>query len=57
MLTNQQKAHFDAFGFLAVRQLFSPDEVDTIIREFDAAMLEDRGGKPIDADTKQVVYN
>ena len=30
MLTSQQKAHFDAFGFIALRQLYSPDEVDII---------------------------
>ena len=57
MLTGQQKSHFDAFGFLAVRQLFSPDEVDIITREFDAALLEDRGGRPFDGKQKQVVIN
>jgi ectoine hydroxylase-related dioxygenase (phytanoyl-CoA dioxygenase family) len=56
MLTIQQKAHFDVFGFLAVRQLFTPDEVDTITREFDAAMLEDRDGKPFDGQKRQQVY-
>ena len=55
MLSIQQKSHFDAFGFIAVRQLFSPDEVDIITREFDAAMFEDRGGKPFDGQTRQVV--
>ena len=53
MLSIQQKSHFDAFGFIAVRQLFSPDEVDVITREFDAAMLEDRGGKPFDGQKRQ----
>ena len=57
MLTNRQKAHFDVFGFLAVRQLFSPDEVDVITREFDAAMLEHRGGKPFDGKERQSMNN
>ena len=57
MLTNQQKAHFDVFGFLVVRQLFSPDEVDVITREFDAAMLEARGGKPFAGRERQSVKN
>ena len=57
MLTSQQKAHFDAFGFIALRQLYSPDEVDIITREFDTAMLEERGGKPFDGREKCVVIN
>jgi len=57
MLTSQQKAHFDAFGFLAVRQMFSADEVDTITREFDAAMLENRDGKPFDGEKRQSMNN
>ena len=57
MLTGEQKAHFDVFGFLAVRQLFSPGELDIISREFDAAMLEDRDGKPFEGGKRQEVYN
>ena len=57
MLSIQQQAHFDAFGFIAVRQLFSSDEVDIITREFDAAMLEDRGSKPFDGKQKHVMIN
>lgn len=56
MLTSQQKAHFDVFGFLAVRHLFTPDEVDIMTREFDAAMLEDREDKPFDGQKRQEVY-
>ena len=54
MLTSQQKSHFDVFGFIVVRQLFSPDEVDVITREFEAAMLEARGGKPFDGKHQHV---
>ena len=35
-LTPQQLAHFDTFGFIVLRQLFAPDEMKEIIREFDA---------------------
>ena len=55
MLTSQQKAYFEAFGFLVVRQLFSPDEVEVITREFEAAMLEDRDGRPFDGQKSQTV--
>ena len=27
MITAEQKAHWDTFGFLVLRQLFAPDEV------------------------------
>jgi len=57
MLTSQQKAHFDVFGFIVVRQLFPPDEVAIITREFDAAMLEGRGGKPFDGKQMSGVIN
>ena len=47
MLTKQQQQHFDVFGFVVLRQLFSPDEMAIIIRDFEAAMLEDRDGKTL----------
>ena len=55
MLTKQQQQHFDVFGFVVLRQLFSPDEMAIIIRDFEAAMLEDRDGKPFDGKTRQQV--
>ena len=55
MITSEQKAHFDVFGFLVVRQLFSPEEVAVITREFEAAMLDDRDGEPFDGQKRQVV--
>ena len=55
MLTSQQEAYFEAFGFLVVRQLFSPDEVEVITREFEAAMVEDRDGRPFDGQKRQTV--
>ena len=35
MLTPGQIAHFETFGFLVLRQLFTPDEAATIKREAD----------------------
>ena len=55
MLSAAQKAHFDVFGFLVIRHLFSPEEVSVITREFEAAMLEDRDGRPFDGQTRQTV--
>ena len=57
MITSEQKAHFGVFGFLVIRQMFSPDEVTVITREFEAAMLEARGGKPFDGKEQQQVIN
>ena len=57
MLTSEQKAHFEVFGFIVVRQLFPPGEVDVLTREFDAALLDDRGGKPFDGKEKHVAIN
>ena len=55
MITSQQKAHFDTFGFLVVRQMFSPEEVTVITTAFEAAMLEDRGGRPFDGQKRQSI--
>ena len=38
MLTEQQVNHFQTFGFLIFRQLFSQDELQTINAEFEPAM-------------------
>lgn len=38
MLTQQQVFHFNTFGFLIFRQMFSPDEIKTINVEFRAAL-------------------
>ena len=46
MLTPDQKAHFEAFGFLAVRQAFSPAEVKEIIEESERLWEADRDGAP-----------
>ena len=41
MLTTQEIAHFETFGFLHLRQTFSPAEMQDIIREADELWRED----------------
>lgn len=55
MLTKQQKAYFETFGFLVFRGLYTPDEVETITAEADSVLDEDRGGKPFDGAARQAV--
>ena len=38
MLSEQQVNHFNTFGFLIFRQLFSPEEMKTINAEFEHAL-------------------
>ena len=45
MLTPHQKAHFETFGYLLVRHLFTPSEMSSIAREFDAIMDADKEGR------------
>ena len=46
MLTPGQIAHFEAFGFLVLRDLFSDAEVSAIQRDFDEVWDEAAGGEP-----------
>ena len=48
MLTQEQINHFQTFGFLTFRQLFSQDELKTINTEFEAAMTEAFRDDPFD---------
>ena len=52
MLTDEQKNLFKTFGFLVLRQVFTPQEIDQIRRESDRILLENRQGKPF-PDTKR----
>ncbi len=49
LLTPQQIAFYEAFGFLVRRQAYSPQEMQIIEREFDSLTLEARDGKPFEA--------
>jgi ectoine hydroxylase-related dioxygenase (phytanoyl-CoA dioxygenase family) len=55
MLTPQQKAHFDTFGFIVLRQAFSPDEMQQISQQFDEVLNEDRNGQPFNGEKRQAV--
>jgi len=44
MLTDGQVAHFKTFGFLVLRHLFTPEEMDIIKQESDEIFQEARGG-------------
>src|SRR5688500_8034045 len=48
LLSDKQLAFFKAFGFIVLRQLFRPEEVKTIRREFDHAMHEQYAHRPYD---------
>ena len=54
MLTPEQKAHFETFGFLQIKQAFSPEEIGAITRAFDEVLAEDRGGKPFEGKGQSV---
>jgi hypothetical protein len=56
MLGAHQKAHFETFGFLALRQVFPPDKMEAIAREHEAIMTADRQDRPFPADQRQAVY-
>jgi hypothetical protein len=40
MISPEQKAHFDTFGFLILRQAFTPDEINKITSEADIVLEE-----------------
>ena len=44
MITEEQKAHFDAFGFLMLRQRFTPQEMEEI-REATVEVVRQEGGE------------
>jgi hypothetical protein len=54
-LTSVQLAHFDSFGFVVRRSLFTPAEMEQTSRDYDDVMDEDRGGKPFSGPRRQQV--
>ena len=46
MLTPGQIAHFETFGFLVLRQLFTRDETTAIKQEATEIFQEDKEGRP-----------
>ena len=55
MITAEQRAHFETFGFLVMRQVFTPDEIAVMTREANEIMDEERGGRPFDGEKRQFV--
>ena len=45
MLTPEQIAHYETFGFLILRKIFSDSEANSIQSEFDAVWTESLGGQ------------
>ena len=55
-ITSEQKAFYDAFGFLVVRQLFSAAEMEELSRTFDAMLTAERQGAPFPGTKRQSLY-
>ena len=55
MLTPGQIAHFETFGFLVLRQLFSHEEIAIMKRESVEIFDQERGGTPYTGGESQVV--
>lgn len=55
MLTAEHKAHFDAFGYVVLRQLLTPEEVEVMKRESLEIFEETRGGAAFDGVKRQPV--
>ena len=55
MLSAEQVAHFEAFGFVVLRQAFSADETAEISRVFDEVLAEERQGRPFAGEKRQGV--
>ena len=54
-LSAEQRAFYEAFGFLVFRRLFSADEMDAITREAEAVLAEGLGGQPFTGQTRHMV--
>ena len=46
MITAEQVAHYQTFGFLALRAAFKRDEMAAIGRTFDELLDQEREGRP-----------
>lgn len=55
MLSQEQRAYFETFGFVVRKALFAADEMARIGREFDEVLDQDRQGQPFDGAKRQAV--
>ncbi len=53
--TPKQIAHFETFGYVVLRGLFSPEEMTEVSQAYDEVMEEDLGGKPFTGPKRQQV--
>ena len=53
MITMEQKQHFETFGFLVLRQLFTLQEIEIVRRESDKILSENRRGEPFPGEKRQ----
>jgi ectoine hydroxylase-related dioxygenase (phytanoyl-CoA dioxygenase family) len=55
MLTDQQRLHFQTFGFIVQKQIFTPAEMEVISQRFDEVLDQDRQGKEFPGEKRQGV--
>lgn len=55
MLSPEQVAHFEAFGFVLLKQALPPAEMAEISAEFDSVLAEDRRGEAFAGEKRQAV--
>ena len=55
MLNGEEKARFEAFGYIVFREIFSRQEVDEFSREHKEILDEDRGGRPFTGERRHGV--
>lgn len=55
MLTEQQKSHFETFGFLLMKGCFSEGEIEQISQAFDHVLDDDRQGEAFSGEKRQAV--
>jgi hypothetical protein len=55
ILNPEQRAFYDAFGFLVFRGLFSADEMDVISREAEEVLQDGLGGQPFTGQKRHMV--
>ena len=56
MLTSEQILHFETFGFLVVKKVFSNDEMKNITTVFEKGMSDDRNGRAFDGEERQSIF-
>ena len=54
MITEEQKAHWETFGFLILKQLFSEPEIEGLSNQYEAIMRDDREGRRFKGERQSV---